>query len=399
MVFDPENPEGAHYACRACGGEITDAHKGAMLRAGAWIPTAPFRGTAGFHLNEMYSPWRRFGQIATDFMKAKKRGPESLKVWVNTSLGEPWDLREGDALQAEGLAARARASTYTSGFVAASAGLLVAAVDVQDDRLELMVWAVGLEEESWIVCHQLFPGNLAQADPWDRLEAVLLQAWPRVGGGFQRIRSAALDIGGHFTKQVYAFCRRPTHRGKVHPIKGATQPQARLVRRSGAKARLWLVDTVAAKDQVLSRLRIEGPGFGHIHFPQDLEPALFDQFLAEKPVRRGGRRAYEKVTADARNEGLDLLVYCAAALEIFNPSDLAVYAARAAKMDGEPALVLEGPGDGGEVPGGAEPQAISGEAPEAVPAPVMAAQPRPASKVRVLRPAPRRGGGGYWRPM
>lgn len=408
VSFDPEAPEGAVYVCRACGCIITDAHKGAMLRAGEWRATRPFNGTAGFHLNEMYSPWRRFGEIATDFMKAKRRGPESLKVWVNTSLGEPWDLREGDHLQAEGLAARARGSDYLSGAVAAAAGLLVAAVDVQDDRLELMVWAVGLGEESWIVCHQIFPGNLAQADPWDRLQAVILQPWPRIGGGVHHIRAAALDIGGHFTKQVYAFCRRPALRGKTHPIKGATQPQARLVRRSGAKARLWLVDTVAAKDQVLSRLRIEGPGFGHVHFPQDLEPALFDQFLAEKPVRRGGRRAYEKITADARNEGLDLLVYCAAALEIFNPSDLGVYVVRAATMSQEaPAQEVPGgmKGAPGVEPPAETPRSAVADVPATPAAPVVTPPPPQAPDAppakRILKPAGRRPAGrgrfgGIW---
>lgn len=392
VSFDPESPEGAFYGCRACGGVITDAHKPEMLRHGYWEATAPFRGTAGFHLNELYSPWRRFGQVAADFIKAKKRGPESLKVWVNTSLGEPWDLREGDALQAEGLAARARASSYLSGTVPDRVGLLVAAVDVQEDRLELMVWGVGEGEESWIIDHRIIGGNLAQAEPWDRLQEVLLAEWPRLSGGSMRIRGAALDIGGHFTKQVYAFCKRPAVRGWCYPIKGATQPQARLTRRSGAKARLWLVDTVAAKDQVLSRLRIEAEGWGFIHFPQDLDPALYPQFLAERPVRRGGRRAYEKVTADARNEGLDLLVYCASALEIFNPTDLSAYVARAKALDGKPVPAAQVPREGQGDPGEAD------EPPVAAPAPPEPTKPSAPPTIRILRPAPRapkRGGGFY----
>ena len=387
VIFDPDHPEEAIYACRACGGVITDAHKQAMLRAGTWVATGPFRGTAGFHLNELYSPWRRFGEIATDFIKATHRGPESLKVWVNTSLGEPGDLREGDMLQAEGLAARARASTYLSGTVPAGVGLMVASVDVQDDRLELMVVGIGIGEEEWVVDHRLFPGNLATTEPWDRLHEVLARDWPREGGGSMRIRSTACDIGGHFTRQVYAFCKRGKGiSGKVHPIKGATTPQARLVRRSGAKARLWLVDTVAAKDQVLSRLRIEAPGFGHIHFPNDLDPILFEQLLSEKPVRRGGRRAYEKVTKDARNEALDLMVYCAAALEIFNPSDLASYVAKAqAQAVEEP--VQEAPED---------PELTDEPVEAAAPAPVVqVAAVVPSRVVRVLTPTGRKNGGRF----
>jgi len=390
VTFDPEHPEGAVYGCRACGCVITDAHKQGMLRAGEWRASRPFSGTAGFHLNELYSPWRRFGEIAVDFIKAKHRGPESLKVWVNTSLGEPWDLREGDVLQAEGLAARARGSNYLCGTVPEAVGLLVASVDVQDDRLELLVLGVGIGEETWVVSHQLFPGNLATAEPWDRLQAVLQQPWAREGAaGTMRIRTTACDIGGHFTKQVYAFCKRTGMRGKVHPIKGATQPQARLVRRSGAKARLWLVDTVAAKDQILSRLRIETPGFGHVHFPQDLDVILFEQLLSERPVRKGGRRAYEKVTADARNEALDLMVYCMAALEIFNHTDLAAYVAKAqAQVPDDPAPAAP------EELGTTDDPAPAPAAPAAPPPARAPAVPVVSRVIRVLTPAGRKPGGG-----
>ena len=387
VVFDPETPEQAFYACPLCGGVITDAHKMPMLRAGRWIATRPFKGVAGFYLNELYSPWRRFGEIAAEFIKAKRRGPESLKVWVNTSLGETWDLREGEQLQVEGLAARARESTYTAGMVVNEVGLLVAAVDVQDDRLELLVWGVGPGEESWMVQHLLFGGNLATAEPWDRLEAAIQQDWLAEDGRPLRIRATCIDIGGHFSKQVYRFCRRTGLRGKVHPIKGATRPQQKLAIRSGSKARLWLVDTVAAKDTVLSRLKIEAPGWGFIHFPKDTEPALFEQLLAERPVRKAGRRAYEKVTADARNEMLDLVVYALAAVEIWNP--------RKASLD----------------PNSSAPQAVPEEnttepvapapAPTPEPAPPVAEdlqdRPDPASRMAAARrpvAMPRWGGGG-----
>ena len=341
VIFDPKEPEAAVYACKACGSVITDAHKQAMLRAGEWIASRPFNGVAGFHLNELYSPWRRFGEVAADFIKAKHRGPESLKVWINTSLGETWDIREGEAIQVEGLATRARNATYKSGTVPTGVDVLVSSVDVQEDRLELLVLGIGEGEESWVIQHRLIPGNLAQAEPWDRLQQALQSGWPREGQGNMRIRATCCDIGGHFTKQVYAFCRRTGMRGRVHPIKGATKPQRRLVLRSGSKARLYLVDTVAAKDQILARLRIEKEGFGFIHFPQDMEPVFFEQLLSEKPVHRSGRRGYEKVTAGARNEALDLMVYASAALEIWGPGKKDMAAQVESEPEPEPAVEPE----------------------------------------------------------
>lgn len=328
VIWPEGQPEDAYLACSGCGGVITDAHKQGMLRRGEWRATRPFTGTAGFHLNELYSPWRRFGEVARDFLKAKARGMESLKVWINTSLGEPWDPRDGDSLQAEGLLARREA--WTTGTVPKGVGLLVASVDVQSEpqRLELKVVGFGSGEESWVVDHVVIPGNLVTSEPWDRLEAILTRDWQG-----HRIRAAAVDIGGHFTRQVYQFAKRPNLRGMVFPVKGATQPQQRLTRRSGTKARLWLVDTVAAKDTLSARLQIETPGPGCIHFPQDLDRGYFEQMLAERPTRKAGRRSWEKVQADARNEALDLWVYALAALEILAPKDLDALVAKALERD------------------------------------------------------------------
>ncbi len=108
--WEEGKPEQATFVCDQCGGVITDAHKFRMLEEGEWIVTRPeVKGHAGFHLNELYSPWRTFGEVAVAFLKAKRNGPQSLMVWVNTSLGEPFDLREGGAMQSQGLAARREA--------------------------------------------------------------------------------------------------------------------------------------------------------------------------------------------------------------------------------------------------------------------------------------------------
>ena len=213
----------------------------------------------------------------------------------------------------------ARREDYPMGTVPQGVALLVASVDVQDDRLEYQLLGVGPGEEMWLIDYRQIPGNLATKDPWDRLEEVL-----RTEVGGMRVRGCAIDIGGHFTRQVHQFAKRPAIKGIVFPVKGGTRPQQKLTRRSSAKARLWLVDTVAAKDQIYGRLKIETPGPGFIHFPQDLDGNYFTMLLAERPVRKAGRRAYEKVTADARNESLDLMVYALAALEIYGPRDLTV---------------------------------------------------------------------------
>lgn len=310
VVF--EGREEPVYACSGGGCEITEADFRRAVLAGEWIATRPhITDHAGFWVHGLMV--RPMHVLVKGFLKAKAKGPGSLQVFINTQLGEWWDSREGDALQVEGLLARR--DSYPMGTLPDGPVVLVASVDVQDDRLELQVLGVGPGEETWLLDYRQIPGNLATKDPWDRLEEQILKDWDGV-----RIKACACDIGGHFTRQVYAFAKRPKLKGLVYPVKGASKPQRKLTHRTSSRARLWLVDTVAAKDTILERLKITTHGPGYMHFPQDLDGNYFEQLLAERPVRKAGRRGYEKVAKDARNEALDLTVYALAALEIYGPN-------------------------------------------------------------------------------
>lgn len=322
------------YGCKGGGCLISEHEFRRAILAGQWVATRPhITDHAGFWVHGLMV--RPMHVLVKGFLKAKAKSRGALQVFINTQLGEWWDPRDGDALQVEGL--MARREEWVMGTLPPGVVLLVAAVDIQDDRLELQVLGVGPGEETWLLDYRQIPGNLAIRDPWDRLEEQLRRDWSGL-----RIKACAIDIGGHFTRQAYQFAKRPALKGLVFPIKGATKPQQKLTRRSSNKARLWLVDTVAAKDQILGRLKIElpkdhqagAPVPGYMHFPQDLDGSYFEMLLAERPVTKAGRRAYEKITEDARNEALDLTVYGLAALEIYGPRDLqALATARAPKPD------------------------------------------------------------------
>ena len=75
-----------------------------MLARGEWRAQAEFAGVVGFHISELYSPWVRWSEMVTGFLKAK-RLPETLKVWVNTSLGETWK-EASEGIDASGLLGR-----------------------------------------------------------------------------------------------------------------------------------------------------------------------------------------------------------------------------------------------------------------------------------------------------
>jgi len=335
VVWPEGKPWEAVLACPVCGGEITESHRPGMLRKGVWRATreALVPGTVGFHLNELYSPWSTLAGMAQSFVTKVAGGPAQLQTFVNESLGETWDLNHGQAADAEGLMKRARDESYVSGTVPDGVGLLVASVDIQTEnpqRLELLVRGFGAGMEAWTVEHVEIPGNLLTDEPWDVLESYLKRSWPRVSGGSMRVRVCAIDTGGHFDKQVYKFRReRRDLTSVIYPIKGATTPQAKLVLKSKKVKGLHLVDTVSAKDDIYSSLKIAVHGGGFQHFPCDTEQYYFDELLTERATRKSGRRAYEQVKAGRPNEILDLHVYCLAAVSIFAPKDLKAMVSRA----------------------------------------------------------------------
>ena len=90
VKWPKSEPSKAQYECPFCKGMITDNDKARMILRGEWRKQAPeVKRIAGFWINELYSPWVTFAQVAEKFY-ASKDDPQTLKVWTNTSLGESW---------------------------------------------------------------------------------------------------------------------------------------------------------------------------------------------------------------------------------------------------------------------------------------------------------------------
>lgn len=322
LQFDPEHPEHAAYTCKHCGALIEERDKPIMLREGCWIADAPKRDTAGFHINELYSPWRRWSEIVIDFLAAKRGGAETLKTWINTSLGETW---EEQAEKSDPQALLTRREHYTPDALPAGVLYLTAGVDVQDDRLELEIigWRQDGRDappESWGVEYRVLHGDPARKAVWNDLDALLLGTWRTENGRTLIIGATCIDSGGHHTAAVYAFCeaRRGRH---VYAIKG--MPGARPVWKPQAgrsrkyQARVWHVGSDTAKDAWYSRLRVADHGPGYCHFPVAYTETYFDGLTAEQ-VRTRYRKGHPvrewHLPPGRRNEPLDIRVYALAAL-------------------------------------------------------------------------------------
>lgn len=321
VQWPPNEPERAALVCLHCGGLIEEHHKPAMLAHGKWIADRPSAGIAGFHINELYSPWRRWAEVVTDFLAAKKT-PETLKTWVNTSLGETW---EEQSEKSDPSALLSRRENYGPEQLPARVLYLTAGGDVQDDRIEISIWGWRQESrdtppESWLIEHRVIGVNPALAAAWTDVDALLLSSWKTADGRTLRIGAAAIDSGGHHTAQVYAFCEARAGR-HVYAIKGQPGPRPIWPPKAGKskkyQARVWNIGVDAAKDAIYSRLRTQDHGPGYIHLPAHIDQRFLDQLTAEQVRTKyiKGRPFREWfLPAGRSNEGLDCAVYAIAAL-------------------------------------------------------------------------------------
>lgn len=334
LVFEPGRPETAAYMCEHCGALIEERHKTEMLAAGEWRPTAIGDGrTVGFHVSSLYSPlgWKSWGEIVADFLDAKA-SPEKLKTWVNTTLGEAWESNYAKRLDKDSLAGRAE--MYQEGTAPRGAFVPVAGVDVQDDRLAVVIRAFGRNEESWLIRHcEIFGDTLGDA-VWQELDDLLLAPIPYEGGGVLRVRAALVDSGdGDRTHTVYNWTR-PRARRLVFPCKGLSVPGRPVlgkptlqdinykgkVVKDGARLYPLGVDTIKAI--VYGRISNASPAENRAqyHWHDGTSDQYFGEVTAERQAIkfRHGRavRFWTKKDSD-RNEAFDAEVYAYAALQVF----------------------------------------------------------------------------------
>jgi phage terminase large subunit GpA-like protein len=318
VTWEQDKPDSAQYACEECGTLWTDAERVRAIRQGRWSATAEFKRVAGFHLSGLYSPWIPVDAAVREFLEAKKQ-PATLRVWVNTYLGETWE-EQGEQVDDYAIAARRESFGET---LPMEVVLLTAGVDVQDDRLEVEIVGWGRDDESWSVDYRTVYGDPSSPTVWRDMDSLLDQQFEREDGSILMVRSTCVDSGGHHTNSVYNFVR-PREGKRVFAIKGVGGEGKPLVGKPGrnniGKIKLFPVGVDTAKDVLFSRMRIVEPGPGYMHFPMSRSDEYFRQLTAEKLVTRyhKGFARREWVKIRPRNEALDVRVYAMAALGILN---------------------------------------------------------------------------------
>lgn len=317
----------AFYVCVENGCLIEESDKPDMLAKGLWRAHGVGDGeTVGFTLSALYAPlgWVSWAGLGKQYSKAKaaqeKGDLEPMQVFYNTRLARCWDNAQERTRPKELMD---RAEDYRLRTVPKEVLILTAAVDVQHNRLEMMIVGWGEGMERWVLDYQAIHGDPATDSPWNTLDEILKTPLKHPGGREMHILATAIDSGGHHTHEVYQFCRLRKHR-HVLAVKGSSRPGRPVVAARPSKvdvqwrgsvdkegAELWFIGGDTAKDWLNNRWKIPG-GPGGVHFSNDLPEDFYKQLLAEKKLVRyvKGHKRVEWVKAKSDpNEALDLSVY------------------------------------------------------------------------------------------
>ncbi|RIA22655.1 phage terminase large subunit GpA-like protein [Ectopseudomonas oleovorans] len=345
-VYGYAKPETARYVCPHCSVLWDDNQRKENIRRTVyeavergdpmrgWVATAPFYGKAGFkELGELYAclPGTSLADLVREKLAADKLSDagdaKQLIKFVNQKLGRPYayrtDLPEADKL-------RERCEDYRELVVPGGGLILFLTVDVQHDRIALILRAWGRGEETWLVLWTEIAaqsGTSDKTDPvWTELDRILFGTYAHAKGYRLRVSAASIDSSdGQTNDAVYHYVRTRKKRfAKLLAIKGSTNVDAEILtaprkidlNTTSTKAsryglQVYMVGGTKAKDLLFERLKLTGSGPGRMHAYKGVRADYFDQLLAEvkAPSRKhGGKKVYQK-KAGAANEALDCEQY------------------------------------------------------------------------------------------
>ncbi len=292
----------------------------------------PTPSNISFHIWTAYSPWVQWAQFVSEFiiamdLIAKDGETTKLKTFCNTTLGETWD-DSNDAERLDGDILYSRREHYPiKGF--SKRGLAIfGGMDMQDDRVEGSVYAVGLDNETFLLEHFILRGDPSQSQLWDTLHVKMTTTYMREDGQEIPVSRWCFDSAGHFTTEVYDFSKQAGEHFVI-PTKGASVYGEPLItyprKRNKHGVLLTMIGTDTGKDIVYNRLKLinddnDKPSPGYYHFPiaEWCNKGFFAQLCSEvkipKKTSRGMVMVYD--AGSRRNEAIDCAVLALSAYKI-----------------------------------------------------------------------------------
>lgn len=319
LKWEHDDPKSVWYECENCHDKISNTDKARMLLCGEWRATNPEKyadNVRGFHINELYSPFVSFADLVANFLDSR-RLPETLRTFINTSLGETFEEQEElpDITDIE-----IRAEDYAK--IPAGVMVLTCGIDLQGDRVEIEVIGWGKNYESWGIERTVIYGDPSQLAIWQQIDLYLKREFDCESGEKLRISCTCID-SGFCTDMVYKFVKDRAGR-RIFAVKGMAGPGKPIVGRPlknqySRIIKVFPIGVDTVKDIIIAHLRVENDGQSpYMHFPKTYGTDFYEQITAEKCVTRhkGGQPVRVWVKVRQRNEALDIRVYARAALEL-----------------------------------------------------------------------------------
>lgn len=277
---------------------------------------------AGFRISTLYSPFKSWGDVASEYVAARGRPP---RAWWNGRIGRAYKFSADRIEEAElrQLVRPYEQGGYGFGTVPDRAIMLSIAIDVQHDRVwfETDWWGAGMREWGLVDC-----GWVASSvgDGLPAVDNVIGRTWPLYSNSSRRWRAivSAVDSGdGRRTLEAYAAAKRNKSRG-LHPVKGngvgLDEKTFRVTKIEDFGIDLLLVGNLAWKQAVLTSHKAaesvlvdhaatEGAteingfgGAGTRWLPHGTPPEYFEHYTSEELVPKNGRMVYQ-----SRAQGMD----------------------------------------------------------------------------------------------
>ena len=342
---DPEKrADKAHYICLECEGRWDYGDIWELLESGQWgtaeghvihlergIDPALLDATGesirwprhvALRLWAAYSPYFSWRDLVLEHLDIGT-DVQKRKTFVNHRLGEAWE-DEGEGVDEMDLFERREAYQ-----VPEEIQVVIAAVDVQKDRVEVVVSGFAANQESWILDVQVLYGltDRPEESVYEELANWLTcLEYRRDDGLVLRLAAIVIDAG-YNSDTIYRLRHRIRHR-RVYLIKGiggegkplVRMPPTKIQATDGRRGYLYIVGTDVAKAIIMGRLHKDSAS--RIHLPLSVDQEICEQLASERRISRmvRGYERKEWVKIRARNEQLDLQVYLLGAVHILRPN-------------------------------------------------------------------------------
>ena len=329
------------YECEKNNCKMENWQKTEMLEGGEWVsenPDARSDKRIGFHISALYSPvgWFSWEDIIfcpdEGYLAAVASNNDvKIKAFRNTILGLTF-AKKSEVPNNARLWERSRLGDFQYNEPHNDVLFLTAAVDVQADRLEVLIVGWGRRKINWSIDYRVFHGDTTQDEVYSNLDDILREEFIGKNGHAFQVERMAVDTG-YNTHQVYNWARL---RRRVLAIKGMQKQQEIIgipklmdVRKNNRKmkkgVKLYSVGVSAVKQSIYALLKFDQPKddektpdgfFWFLPFGEE----FFEMLTAEKMVYEKDKRGYEIIVWEKirqRNEILDLYVYNRAAAAQF----------------------------------------------------------------------------------